>query len=310
MTVDPQPPVRQRRTEVETGMTMMAVAMLMVPAIDALAKSLGETVPTGQISASRFLFQTLFLAPLVLLGGHRFQLAGLPVQAARGALIALVTVLFFTSLRFLPLADAIAIFFVEPLILTLLSAAFLGEPVGWRRLLAVAVGFGGALMVIQPSFEEAGWPAFLPLGAAFGFASYLVLTRRLAQAGDAVAMQFYAGVFGCLTMVAVMAMAVGLGVGSVYFVPVWPTTVDWLKLAGLGAVATAGHLLVVHALRRAPAGVVAPFQYLEIISATLLGYVFFDDFPTPEKWLGIAVIIGSGLYVFHRERLVARRLAD
>lgn len=297
---------RKPRPAVEVGMAMMAAAMLWIPCIDAIAKVLGEHVPPGQIAASRFLFQSLLLFPLLLMAGGlpRVPWRQLHLHAARGALIALATAFFFTALKYMPIADAIAIFFVEPLILTLLSGLFLGEAVGWRRMTAVLVGFMGALIVIRPGFGWAGWPALMPLLAAGCFAVYLVLTRRMAQTGDAVQMQFWAGVFGFLTMAMVLVLGGVAGIPAL--TAVRPELHEWGLLFALGLVATAGHMLVVHAFRRAPAGVLAPFQYLEIISATVLGYLIFDDFPDAVTWTGVAVIVCAGMYVFHRERKLAR----
>lgn len=306
MTVTSATPLTSHR-ELRDGMLMMVVAMLVIPGIDAIAKSLTGAVPPGQIAASRFLFQTLLLMPFVF---GRFRLRfdrTLWIHACRGALIAAATLFFFTSLRVLPLADAISIFFIEPLLLTLLAALFLGEPIGWRRVLAVLAGFGGALIIVRPSYQAFGLQAVLPLCAALCFAFYLLLTRLLTRSVDAVTMQFSAGVFGGLAMAA--ALAVGAVEGIEIFDPVWPGAVEWAMLAGLGVIATGGHMLVVLAFRRAPASVLAPFQYIEIISATTLGFLIFDDFPDAMTWLGIAVIVGSGLYVFHREQKVARGAA-
>jgi S-adenosylmethionine uptake transporter len=285
-------------------MALMLGAMLVLPGIDAIAKWLSGAISSGQVAWSRFFFQTLLMLPLFLRTRGRIVTQALPLHALRGALIALATLMFFSALKYLPLADAISIFFVEPLILTLLSAVFLGESVGWRRLTAVVVGFAGALIVIRPSFGALGLPALLPLGTALTFAVYLILTRKLAQHEYPERMQFYAGLFGGLVM------SVALAIGSVTDVAVlafvWPDARQWLLLAGLGVIATAGHLLVVHAFRRAPAGLLAPFQYVEIIGATILGLVFFGDFPDAITWVGVAVIVGSGLYVFHREATLAR----
>ena len=287
------------------AMTLMLVAMLILPGIDAIAKWLSGAIPSGQIAWSRFLFQTLLMLPLFLRTRGTIFTRALPLHALRGALIALATLFFFTALKFLPLADAISIFFVEPLILTLFSALFLAESVGRRRLTAVAVGFGGALIVIRPSFAELGLPALLPLGAALSFAVYLMLTRTLAQHERPERMQFYAGLFG------VLVMSTALLVGDFAAVPVLsyvaPDPSQWLLLAGLGVIATGGHLMVVHAFRRAPAGMLAPFQYVEIVGATILGLVIFGDFPDTTTWVGVGVIVGSGMYVFHRESVIARR---
>ncbi len=291
------------RRELQEGILLMVLGMLLLPGIDAIAKGLAGSISAGQVAWSRFFFQSLFLLPFVLrFGGLRVG-RRLWIHAARGFLIALATLLFFASLGALPLADAISIFFVEPFILTLLSALLLGERIGWRRLLAVAIGFCGALIIIRPSYAIFGPTALLPMGAALSFAFYVILTRLLVREGSAVTMQFYAGLFGMLTMT--IALGVGWETGIEVLLPVWPSAGEWGLLATLGVIATSGHMLVVLAIRRVGASMVAPFQYLEIISATLLGFIFFGDFPDATTWLGIAIIIASGIYVFLRERRLA-----
>ncbi len=283
----------------------MIIAMILLPGIDAIAKSLSTYIPSGQITWSRFFFQSLFLFPLVLRESNGFRIQKPALHVARGVLIAVATLFFFSALKYLPMADSIAIFFVEPLILILLSAVFLNEHIGWRRSTAALVGFIGALIIIRPDYEVFGAVALLPLCSAVCFAFYLILTRKLAQIQKAVTMQFYAGIFGALTM------SLALGVGSILEIsvldPVWPEPRHWLLMACLGAIATAGHMFVVNSLRYAPANVLAPFQYLEIISATLLGLIVFGDFPDMMTWLGVAIIVSSGIYVFYRERLASRR---
>ncbi|MEO0717492.1 MAG: DMT family transporter [Pseudomonadota bacterium] len=287
------------------GVVLMICAMLFIPGIDAIAKLLADRVPAVQISWSRFFFQTLYIAPIILLtiGPAAMRAKNPPVVILRGVLIAAATLFFFTSLRYLPLAEAIAIFFVEPLLLTVLSAIFLRERIGWRRILAVIVGLGGAQLIIQPSFAEVGWPALLPLGAAATFAVYLLLTKTLAASERPLTLHLWAGIAG--TAALGIAMGVGVVTGVESFTPVWPSAGDWLFLALLGAIATAAHFLVVIAFGLAPASLLAPFQYLEIVSATLLGYLIFSDFPGPQTWAGIAIIIGAGGFVLWRERVRA-----
>jgi len=289
----------------ELAMLLMLLAMLILPGIDAIAKWLSGAISSGQIAWSRFFFQTLLMLPLYLRTRGPLRTSALGLHALRGTLIALATLLFFSALKYLPLAEAIAIFFVEPLILTLLGALFLGESVGWRRLTAVAVGFAGTLIIIRPSFHTLGLPALLPLGTALSFAVYLILTRKLAQHEQPEHMQFYAGVFGGLVMT--LALLAGSATDIAVLSFVWPDGAQWWLLAGLGIIATTGHLLVVHAFRRASAGLLAPFQYVEIIGATFLGLIFFGDFPDALTWAGVAIIVGSGIYVFHREAALARR---
>lgn len=292
------------RSQTEIGMLLMAMAMLILPGIDAVAKSLAGIIPPAEIALARFVVQSTVLLPFALRLGVGGPLPVVAANAARGTLIMLATLFFFWALQYLPMAEAIAIFFVEPLILTLLSPFLLGERVGWRRLSAVGVGFLGALLVIRPTFQDAGWPALLPLCAALCFALYLVLTRRVATGMDPIVMQFQAGIAGGLT--AALALLVGWGSGWLpgVILPVVPDMDSLMWLGILGLIATGGHMLVVHAFRRADAGILAPFQYLEIISATLLGLLVFGDFPDALTWCGIAVIIGSGLFVFYRERQV------
>jgi S-adenosylmethionine uptake transporter len=289
----------------DRAMGLMVIAMLLLPIIDAIAKSVGGEVSAGQITWSRFAFQSLFMAPLALRVRLPLLGPGLGIHAARGALLALATTLFFHSLNFLGLADAISIFFVEPLLLTGLSALLLGEKVGWRRTLAVMVGFAGALIVIRPGFSDVGWATWLPVGAAFCFALYLVLTRRSAVRDNPARMQFFAGVFGCLFMSAMLFLGHEFDIAILR--PSMPEPMTWVWLAMLGLIATFGHLLVVHAFRLASAGLLAPFQYIELVGATAYGWWLFDELPDRFTVLGALVIVGSGLYVFHRERVVQNR---
>ncbi len=286
------------------GMLLMIAGMLILPGIDAIAKFLSDTVQSGQVAWARFMFQILILAPFVLWrGGLTFDYR-LWAHAARGFLIALATVLFFTSLKVMPLADAIAVFFIQPFIVTLLAAVLLGEIFGWRRMLAIAVGFAGSLLIIKPSYELFGVTALLPVGAACAFSFYVILTRWLAHSETALNIQFLTGVSGCVTMS--IALFIGAELQLEPLVPTWPTSTEWALLALLGLIATSGHYLVVMAFHRASVAILAPFQYLEIISATTLGLIIFGDFPDPLTWVGIAVIVGSGLYVFYRERKLAQ----
>ncbi|MGI9435385.1 MAG: DMT family transporter [Geminicoccaceae bacterium] len=297
-------PAIRHRSSIETAMMMMAAGVIMIPGIDAIAKHLSASLAPGQIAASRFLFQLVFLLPVILITRRRLISNHQGLNALRGTLIGLATLFFFWGLKYLPLADAIAIFFVEPLILTLISAVFLNEQVGWRRLTAIGAGLVGALLVIRPSFQTIGMAAFLPLAAACCFAIYLTLTRIVAQADDVLTMQLWTGVFGGLTLA--VALLFGEAASLDVLDPSWPAPYEWLWLAALGAIATAGHLLIVGAFRRASPSILAPFQYLEILGATLLGVMVFGDFPSFATWLGIGIIVASGLYVFHRERQLSR----
>lgn len=293
------------RSDVETGMILMATAMLMVPAMDAIAKVLSQHISPGEIGFLRFLLQTMSLGTvLAMRRGLYAPGRDFPWLALSGVFLAIAIVCLFWALKFMPIANAIAIFFVEPLILTLFSALFLREQVGWRRVAAVGVGLLGALIVIRPNWEAFGWVAVLPLITAVFFAAYLTATRHLGSRHSGLVMQFWSGSFATLTL------GVALAVGEVANIEplriTWPVGWDWALIAALGLLSTVGHLTIAVAFRRAPASVLAPFQYLEIINATLLGWLIFGDFPDALTWTGAAIIVGSGLYVFSRERRLAK----
>lgn len=290
---------------VSRGMVLMILAMLMLPGIDALAKLVSGSISAGQTAWARFFFQVLLLAPFVLWQRNLRWDANLWAHAARGVLIAVATLLFFSALKVMPLADAIAIFFVQPFIVTLLAAVLLGEAFGWRRMVAIAIGFLGALLIIKPSYDVFGATALLPVGTAFSFALYVILTRWLAQSVSPLSMQFLAGVFGLIAMSIAMAFGSAYDIGVI--TPVWPTLTEWQLLALLGIIATSGHVLVVMAYSRASVAVLAPFQYLEIVSATTLGFLLFNDLPDTLTWVGICIIVASGLFVFYRERQLSRQ---
>ena len=284
----------------EFGMGLMTVAMLMVPGIDAIAKVLSATLAPGQVAWGRFVFQTVVLLPVMILLRARIATMQPGIHAARGLLLAGAILLLFWALKYLPIANAIAIFFVEPLILTLMSAAFLGERLGARRLAAVALGLAGALVVIRPNWALHGWAAILPLGTAICFAGYLTLTRHAAAAEHPLAMQLWAGLFAALGLS--VTIAGGQASGIAVIDPSWPIPREWALLLALGLISAVGHVMLAFAFRFAEAGLLAPFQYLEIISATLLGLLLFGDFPDPLTWVGTTMIVAAGLYVFLHER--------
>ena len=281
---------------------LMATAMIVLPGMDATAKYLSTSISPLQVTWGRFFFQTVVLLPIIIViegwrGLWPNRLAG---NVARGALIAIASLMYFTAVKFMPLADAMAIFFVEPMILTLLSALILKEEVGWRRRIAVVVGFIGAMIVIRPSFADVGPVALLPLAAATLFSFYLILTRRLVTSDSGLTMQFVAGVTGAVILSAVLAGTVVLDLPDLR--PSAGTPKVWALLFTIGFIAALGHLMVVQAFQRLPVSVLAGFQYIEIVTATLLGLWLFGDFPDMTTWVGIAVIVGSGLYIYWRER--------
>lgn len=286
---------------------MMSFCVL-APLGDATAKILG-TLPLAEIMLGRYGVQALLLVPLVGVSG----LLALPRRV--WALTVLRTVLhvgsfttFVAALRYLPMADAVAILFVLPFVLLLLGRFLLGEEVGPHRLAACAVGFVGTLMVVQPSFAEVGAPALLPILTAISFAFFMLVTRRVARDADPVVLQAASGIVATVCLVPLLVLGGVLGWAEI--APVSLTLRQVLLLALLGIFGTGAHLVMTSALRFAPSTTLAPIQYLEIPCATMIGFLVFGDLPDGLATLGIAVTIGAGLYVLHRERRATRLLAS
>ena len=289
----------------QAGIALMAIAMLFAPVMDMFAKLLTDTMSPAAIGAGRFAMQSLILLPVVLIARQWSRPTRLHVLA--GCFLGAGLMALAAGLKHMPLANVIAIFFVEPLILTLMSAYILGEGLGWRRLAAVTVGLVGAMVVIRPNWEAFGVAAIYPVFTAVCFASYLVTTRVMTRKGGRIALQFWVGVFATLSLG--LAMAVGDPLGAPALAITWPGERELWLLLCVGLIAAVAHQMLVNAFARAEAGVLAPLQYLEIISATLLGWFVFGDFPDALTWVGTAIIIAAGLYVIHRERQLARRQA-
>ncbi len=207
------------------------------------------------------------------------------------------TTLFFASLRYLPLADAVAINFIAPLLVTALSIPMLKERVGIRRWMAIFVGFAGVLIIIRPGMGVMHWAAILPLCTAVCYAFYQILTRIAARSDDTQTSLFWMSAFGVI----VSSIAVP-------FFWTTPSLIEWAMMMALGTVYGLGHYLLIRGLEIAPASKLSPFLYTQIIWATLLGLLFFDQFPDRPTLIGVAIVISSGLYIWQRESL--RRVGD
>jgi S-adenosylmethionine uptake transporter len=294
------------------GMAIMAGCMVVLPVMDAIAKymAIDQGMSPAQVTFYRFFFQLICTLPLLVAVSPRALLSTRRpwLNLFRGVLHAAASLMFFVAVKYMPLADVFAIYFVEPFLLTMMSAIFLRETVGWRRWTAIAVGFGGAMIVIQPSFEIFGWTSLLPVACAFLFTLYLFLNRAMGDGDTPLTMQTMAGIGGTLFMGVVLLA--GHATGDADFEMSLPTSgLGLFLLVALGSISGYMHLLVVKAFRMAPLSLLAPFQYFEIISATVLGYALFSDFPTPSKWLGIAIIVASGLFIIWREHVSAQQSA-
>ncbi|MEL6477697.1 MAG: DMT family transporter [Pseudomonadota bacterium] len=288
-------------TSAATGVAIMAAAMLIAPAMDLFAKLATAYVMPGEVAFGRFVAQTLFLLPVVFWvrewGWPR------PAHLLAGLCAAIAILSINTALAVMPIANAIAIFFVEPLILTLLSAWVLKERLGWRRLSAVGAGLVGAMIVLRPNLAAYGWEAALPLVTAVAFACYMLILRVMSPGGGRIGTQFWIGA----TAAAVLGLALLAGTAAevASLTLTWPPVEALACMVAAGALACVVHQMIAQALARAEAGLVAPLQYLEIVGATAIGWAVFGDFPDSLTWIGTLIIIAAGVYVFRRERILA-----
>ena len=285
-----------------TGILMMVGFCVFAPIMDAMAKLTPHEYPISEILAARFTVQVVLLLPIAyfMAALHIPSLKDVGHHMLRGFLLLVATAFFFAAIRHMPIANAMAIFFVEPFILTVLGAFFLNETIGPRRVVACVVGFLGAMLVIKPSFSDLGLVALYPLGTAMSFALYMVLTRSMAQKINPVTMQAYTAIAACLLLLPLLWWFDGTGVKA--FDPVFPTGIAVWTLLAVGVLAGISHLMLSVALRLTPAGTIAPLQYLEIAGSVAVGYYLFSDFPDAMTWLGISIVVASGVYVFARAR--------
>ena len=281
------------------GVALMLGFCALAPLSDAMAKMLTADFPVLQLVAIRFLAQTVLLTPLVYISGQSWRMSrlGWTLSAARAFLQIAGIWLMVTALIWLPLADAIAIAFVMPFILLLFGHLLLGEEVGPRRLIACFVGFLGTLLVVQPSFSAFGWPAVYPLGVAFVFAAFMLVTRRVAREADPFAMQAASGAIATAVLALVYLSLPRAGAFALA-----PIDGHGSLLLAMALVGTLSHLLMTWSLRYAPASTLAPMQYLEIPMAAIIGLAVFGEFPNPMAMTGIGVTIATGLYILWRER--------
>ena len=280
-----------------TGILLLIAACFFLPAMDTAAKILAQRYSITEVVWARYLFNFLLMVPFVL---HRHGVSGfLPprpaLQVLRGIMLMISTAFYFWGISRLPIADALALAFVHPMVVTALAPFLLGEAVGPRRWAAVVVGFSGALLVIRPGFdgvEPLG--AALSLGAGVTYGLFLIITRQLSGSAAPMVTLASSALVGSIIMSAVVPFA-------------WttPSLEDLGLMVLMGALATASNYLVIRAFDCAPASLLAPFGYAEMIGAAGFGYLFFGDFPDAWTWAGIAVIVGSGIYISLREGKIA-----
>ena len=290
-----------RNENLPAAFALMAAGVLLVAAMDAAAKVLSATAPLAIIVWARFVFHSLWMAPAAVYAVRRSpgthfggrQIAG---HAARGLLIVLSTAFYFAAIRDNPIPDAIAIFFVEPVLVMFLAAAFLGEKLRRRRIIAGFVAFAGVLIVLRPGGGHYTPSILFALLSGLSFAGYIVATRLSSVRGSPL-------ITAWGTALAGVVIAAPTALAS------WraPSAEEWQLMALMGALAAGGHLGITYACRFADASLVAMFHYSEIIAAAVLSYFLFEHVPDGWVWAGFALIAGAKIGVTVAEMREKRR---
>ena len=269
-------------------------AWVMLPIMDGFAKYLSSTIPVLQITWSRYFFTVVIVLPIMFIFFRKNLIwtEQPKLQLIRGLLLFCANILFFYSISVISLSKALTLAFIAPLIVTALSSVLLGEKVGFKRWAAVIIGFIGSLIVIRPGFVEINLASFSAIGTGILYAFYLIVTRKLHNSDNPL-----------LTLL--LTGAVGAVIGTLIMPTVWiqPSITEWYIMFAIGLFASIGHLLLILSLRYADASKLAPFGYFEIVTNIIIGYFFFNNFPDYWHFLGLFIIISSGIYIFRREML-------
>ena len=274
-----------------------ASAWMIVPVMDAFAKHLSISMDVFQIVWARYFFSALFTLSLMLIFYRRTLVwsKNPKLQLIRGFVLAFSTLCFFYAISIISLPKALTLAFVAPITCTAFSPIFLNEKVGIRRWSAVLVGFLGALIVIRPGFIEVNLAtlAAVTCGICYGF--YFIITRKLSTSDNS----FLTLLFTSL---------VGLSISSLFVPSVWvkPSLTEWFLMALIGLIAAVAHLFLILSLKYADASKLAPLGYTEIITNILISYYFFHELPDNWTYLGLFIIVLSGLYISRREYLLTR----
>jgi drug/metabolite transporter (DMT)-like permease len=273
-----------------TGVALMLAALFCFALLDATSKHLTQTYSVPLLVWARYTLHFLMMV-LVLAPSMRLKLIATQrplAQVARGTLLVAVTGFAMAAFRIMPLAEATALLFVAPLFVVLLAGPLLGERAGILRWLAVLAGFGGTLMIARPSGNLSVTGVAFALTAAACYSLYQIQTRRLSATESTVTMLFYTALMGTVVMT--------LGLPWFWGGPM-PTALDALMIASLGLYGGTGHFLLIRAFRHAPVSTLSPFQYTQLIWATLLGWGVYDQLPDSLSIVGMAIVVGSGLLV-------------
>ena len=270
---------------------------MFLPVMDGFAKYLSDDLPILQITWARYFFTVAFVFPIMFFF-YKKQLVWSDkprLQIFRGLILLSANICFFYAISVISLAKALTLAFIAPLIVTAFSPILLGEKVGFRRWTAVAVGFIGSLIVIRPGFLEFNLASMAALATGFFYGFYLIITRKLSTSDNPLLTLLITGMVGALLVSLIIP-----------FYWVKPTLNQWSLMAGIGVFACIGHLFLILSLKYADASKLAPLGYTEIIPNVIIGYYFFNELPDNWTYLGLFIIVLSGLYISRREYHLTR----
>lgn len=301
-----------RRDDPALGVASLIAGITVFSVQDVIIKLISGTYPVHQAMTIRSLVALPLLLMLVALNGGVAGLASrrAPLLVLRGSIMFLSYTAYYLALAALPMATCIALYFATPLFITILSAVFLRERVGASRWAAVLAGFVGVLVIVRPGSSVFDPAALLPVAAGLTYAVSQILARKLGEDQSASVMTFYGN---AIYLVAGLALALVFGNGAApegmhkslaFLVRGWttPSQMDLLLMAACGVIAAAGLTLLTQAYRTARASTVAPFEYMAILLSVAYGWYIWREWPDMMAWIGIAIVLGSGLYVMLTER--------
>ena len=277
------------------------MAWAILPIMDGMAKHLmvNTNIHFLEVVWGRYFFMVLISLPLTyfFFRNHLSWPKNINIQIARSIFLFLSTILFFYAISVISLAETLTLAFIAPITVTLLSALILKEKVGFRRWSAVVVGFIGALIIIRPGFNEIQLATLAGLGTGIAYAFYIITTRKLSSIDSPLLTLIFTGLLGAIIISIIVP-----------FVWITPTYNQWLFMIGLATFGTLGHLLLILSLKFAEASKLAPLAYFEIVNNIIIGYYFFGDFPDKWIWVGLVIIVSSGIYISIRENIKKNKI--
>lgn len=288
--------LRNPQNQIALGVLLMLGGDFMFSLNDAMGKWLVVTLSVGQVMFVRSIGAFVVLGPMIARQGTGalFNVDRPWLQVARATLTAVETALFYASVYYLPLADVFSFYMAGPIYVAALSHWLLGERVGWRRWAAILVGFAGVLIMLEPSGDFSLASIFAVAGSIL-FAVTIILGRMLRGTSDTT----------LVTWQTICSLVVGVIIMLIFGDWRQPTSVEWSGMLLLGIVSCIAHLMIVRALKLAPAALLAPLHYTLLLWAVVFGWLFFGDLPGPRILIGSAIIVLAGLFIFHRQKVVA-----